>query len=64
MECVNYSREELVYEDLSSKFKLNSRDFNRQYSHIYEVRLSKFEPLLQYRVQKKWGNCTTSWMLF
>ena len=55
MECVHYNREDLVYEDLSSKFKLNGRDFNRQYFHIYATRLLKFEPFLQYRIQQKWG---------
>ena len=55
MDCVCYERKELSYEDLSGKFKLNNRDFNRQYAHIYAVRLMKFEPLLRYRVLKKWG---------
>ena len=55
MECIRYEREELPYEDLSNRFKLNSRDFNRQYAHIYATRLMKFQSLLQYRVLEKWG---------
>ena len=56
MEVIRYEREELPYQDLSSRFQLVSRDFNRQYAHIYSVRLMKFRSLLEDRVQKKWGN--------
>ena len=60
MECIRYEREELPYEDLSNRFKLTNRDFNRQYAHIYATRLMKFQSLLQYRVLEKWGMKTTS----
>lgn len=55
MEAVRYEREELDYEDLSSTFKLVNRDFNRQYAGIYAIRLTKFQTLLEERVEKKWG---------
>lgn len=55
MEAVRYEREELDYEDLSSTFKLVNRDFNRQYAGIYAIRLTKFQTLLEKRVEKKWG---------
>ena len=55
MVAVRYEREELDYEDLSSTFKLVNRDFNRQYAGIYAIRLTKFQTLLEERVEKKWG---------
>jgi hypothetical protein len=55
MEAVRYEREELDYEDLSGTFKLVNRDFNRQYAGIYAIRLTKFQTLLEERVEKKWG---------
>ena len=57
-EIVSYERDEIVYENLSEKFKLTGRNFNRQYAHIYAVRLMKFRTLLEDRVSRKWGDNT------
>lgn len=59
METVRYDREELTYEDLSGKFQLNNRIFNRQYAHIYAVRLMRFKAMLDRRVESKWGKSMT-----
>ena len=55
METVRYEREELTYDDLSDRFKLDSRVFDRQYAHIYAVRLMKFKSMLEHRIENKWG---------
>lgn len=55
MEIVRYQRKELIYEDVSSRFKLVKRIFNRQYAHIYAVRLMKFKPLLEQSTHRQWG---------
>ena len=60
MEYQRVDRKELSYENLSHKYQLKSRDFSRQYAHIYFVRLEKFRPILQDRAIKKWGKKNTS----
>ena len=58
MECQRFSREEILCENLSDKFKLKTRDFSRQYAHVYAVRLNKLKPILAKRVEYKWGMYT------
>ena len=55
MESVRYNREEFVYQDKSDKYILNNRIFDRQYAHIYAVRLNKFKPMLEQCIEMKWG---------
>lgn len=63
MESVCYNRQEIAYEDCSAKFKLESRVFDRQYAHIYAVRLMKFKPMLERRVRAKWGRALFLYVL-
>lgn len=51
-----YSRVNCSYKSLSERFGLQSKDFSRQFAHIYAVRLTKMRELLTRRVRNKWGN--------
>lgn len=45
------------FKDSSERFQLKSRlDYNKQFSHIYSVRLQEMRPLLAERATQKWGN--------
>ena len=49
------TRELCDFKDLSSKFKLESRVFSRQYAHIYSKRLIQMKDTLVKRAAQKWG---------
>uniref|UniRef100_A0A0A1WFC1 DNA polymerase delta small subunit n=1 Tax=Zeugodacus cucurbitae TaxID=28588 RepID=A0A0A1WFC1_ZEUCU len=50
------SRSNSVYEDLSSKFRLTSFDYHKQYSHFYAHRLREMTSLLLPLVEEHWSN--------
>ncbi|PNF27792.1 DNA polymerase delta subunit 2 [Cryptotermes secundus] len=50
-----YSRVNCSYKSLSERFGLQSKDFSRQFAHIYAVRLTKMRELLTRRVRNRWG---------
>ncbi|XP_007905615.1 DNA polymerase delta subunit 2 [Callorhinchus milii] len=43
------------YKNCSERFTLGERNFNRQYAHIYAVRLIQMQSFLAERVKNKWG---------
>eukprot|EP00061_Rhincodon_typus_P015191 g42726.t1 len=43
------------YENRSGSFRLGERSFQRQYAHIYAVRLVQMRPMVEERARKKWG---------
>lgn len=45
------------YENLSSRFKLQDRNYQRQYAHLYSERLISMRPGLEKAARRKWGNC-------
>lgn len=49
-------RHHLGYEDSSNRFYQVSRDFSKQYAHIYSARLNTFRNILKPIVSKKWSN--------
>lgn len=49
-------RQTLVYNDGSKRFYEVSRDFSKQYAHIYAARLNIFRNILGEIVRKKWSN--------
>ena len=50
-----YPRVHSDYKYLSERFGHNSKDYARQFAHIYAVRLTKMRELLTKRIRKKWG---------
>lgn len=46
----------LDYTDNSTRFYQASRDFSRQYAHIYSARLNTFRNILIPIVNKRWSN--------
>lgn len=56
MEPETYSRKQISYQDISENFRLKAKDFGRQYSHIYSVRLMKYKEMLESAIKAKWGN--------
>lgn len=50
-----FARKELAYENLSDKFKCLSKDFTKQFSHIYSNRLKIMRPRLLKNAKNKWG---------
>ncbi|XP_072029606.1 DNA polymerase delta subunit 2-like [Amphiura filiformis] len=53
---VLFQRPASKYENLSSRFLLKERNFQRQYAHLYSERLKVMFPLLRDAAKKKWGN--------
>lgn len=48
-------RQTLEYTDLSKRFYEASRDFSKQYAHIYSARLNTFRNILDPVIRKKWS---------
>lgn len=55
-----FSRTEVPYTNLSQKFKTSSKDYSRQFAHIYTVRLNLLKPRLLKAAKKKWGKASRS----
>lgn len=53
---VALERHAVDYTDGSNRFYQVSRDFSKQYAHIYSARLNTFRNILGPAVQKKWGD--------
>jgi hypothetical protein len=43
------------YQNKSERFLLKEKNFNRQYSHIYAVRLMEMRDRLKKAAERKWG---------
>ncbi|XP_072167647.1 DNA polymerase delta subunit 2-like [Diadema setosum] len=54
-EPATFQRPSCQYENLSSRFELKNRSFQRQYAHLYAERLSCMRPRLLKVAQEKWG---------
>lgn len=52
----NVIKDKCVYTNLSSKFTFRTRDFSRQYAHIYSKRLLQMKDILIKRAKQKWGD--------
>jgi len=50
-----YPRVHCDFKNLSEKFGHNSKDYARQFAHIYAVRLTQMRELLTKRIRKTWG---------
>ena len=50
-----FTRSSCSYENLSDKFRVDQRNYKRQYAHIYYARLMRMTPLVQEAAKKKWG---------
>jgi hypothetical protein len=50
-----YPRVHCDFRNLSERFGHNSKDYARQFAHIYAVRLTKMRELLTRGIRKKWG---------
>jgi hypothetical protein len=57
-----YSRVNCSFENLSERFGHHSKDFAKQFAHIYAVRLTKMRELLTKRIRNKWGNVYISYI--
>nr|CAD7262162.1 unnamed protein product [Timema shepardi] len=55
---VRVNRETCSYENLSQRFLHQTKDFGKQFAHIYAVRLEKMRGLIMGRVHQKWGKNT------
>ncbi|XP_038206364.1 DNA polymerase delta subunit 2 [Zerene cesonia] len=53
---VAIERQNIDYKDCSQRFYQVSRDFTKQYAHIYSARLNKFREILSPLIHKKWSN--------
>ncbi|KAG7296172.1 hypothetical protein JYU34_021273 [Plutella xylostella] len=51
-----FERVDLQYTDCSKRFYQVSRDFSKQYAHIYAARLNTFRNILGEIVRKKWSD--------
>lgn len=49
-------RYSLNYTDCSKRFYQVSRDFSKQYAHIYSARLNTFRNILEPVIKKKWSH--------
>ena len=54
-EEVSFQRPSSKYENLSSRFVLKDRNFQRQYAHLYAERLKIMLPVLTEAAKRKWG---------
>jgi hypothetical protein len=60
-----YSRVNCDFRNLSERFGHKSKDYARQFAHIYAVRLTKMRELLTRRIRKKWGKvCSITLRLY
>ncbi|KDR14460.1 DNA polymerase delta subunit 2 [Zootermopsis nevadensis] len=50
-----YSRINCSFTNLSERFGHHSKDYSKQFAHIYAVRLTKMRELLNKRIHNKWG---------
>lgn len=50
-----FQRKETSYINNSHKFQYKTRDFSKQYAHIYAHRLTKMTELLKSCIESKWG---------
>lgn len=55
-QTVELERQCLDYTDCSKRFYQVSRDFSKQYAHIYSARLNTFRNILAPVIRKKWSN--------
>ncbi|KAJ2944299.1 hypothetical protein O0L34_g18285 [Tuta absoluta] len=53
---VEIERQVVDYTDCSNRFYQVSRDFSKQYAHIYSARLNTFRNILGPVIKKKWSN--------
>lgn len=53
-QSVDLERHDIDYVDCSKRFYQVSRDFSKQYAHIYSARLNTFRNILTPIVRKKW----------
>jgi DNA polymerase delta subunit 2 len=51
-----YTRVNCSFKNISERFGLQSKDYARQFAHIYAVRLTKMRELLTKGILNKWGN--------
>lgn len=49
-------RQNVPYADSSKRFYEVSRDFSKQYAHIYSARLNTFRNILSPIIKKKWSD--------
>ncbi|XP_014678372.1 PREDICTED: DNA polymerase delta subunit 2-like, partial [Priapulus caudatus] len=54
--CRKFDRASVAYENLSSRFKLKERNFNRQYAHLYAERLESRHSAISGAARKKLGS--------
>jgi len=52
---IRITRETAEHDDLSQRFILKDKVFNRQYAHVYSARLAELRPVLEQQVEKKFG---------
>lgn len=55
MPQMSIERKCTTYRNLSDRFQKQTKDFNKQYCNIYNVRLQKMQALLKSRILNKWG---------
>lgn len=55
-QTVELERQSVDYTDCSKRFYQVSRDFSKQYAHIYSARLNTFRNILAPVIKKKWSN--------
>nr|XP_034831492.1 DNA polymerase delta subunit 2 [Maniola hyperantus] len=55
-EVQEIERPTIEHTDTSKRFYNVSRDFSKQYAHIYSARLNTFRNILQPIINKRWGN--------
>lgn len=53
---VELERHVVDYRDCSRRFYQVSRDFSKQYAHIYSARLNTFRNIIGPAIKKKWAN--------
>ncbi|KAJ8286168.1 hypothetical protein GJAV_G00035280 [Gymnothorax javanicus] len=59
-ECPVFDRVQPTSSGYSECFKLGERSFNRQYAHIYAVRLMQMREILTPRAKQTWGGQCSS----
>lgn len=55
----DFKRLDVPYTNRSDKFLFKSKDFTKQFSHIYASRLDEMESLIKDRIKQKWGKFST-----
>lgn len=53
---ITYERSTLEYTNYSKKFSQVNPNFNKQYCNLYVTRLHQMTPLLENRINQKWGD--------